>query len=173
MLLNILMDNQLLDVIVLEKFVEIRDWNKQRGTLDKLDWGLEARMLDEEYKEFFDSDELVAKFDALCDFGFVLGGTFAKWVQHPDDSDDANTFMRKQAGRFVDLYILFSKELGFATGNRDYSQLPEYVSMGLDAVIEANNKKGFEKDAHGKVIKPDNFVGPEPRLQEIIEEYRG
>jgi predicted HAD superfamily Cof-like phosphohydrolase len=38
----------------------------------------------------------------------------------------------------------------------------------LQAVIDANQEKGSEKDDNGKVIKPADFIPPEDRIREIL-----
>lgn len=41
----------------------------------------------------------------------------------------------------------------------------------LQAVIDANQEKGSEKDENGKIIKPVGFVPPEDRIKEILNDY--
>ena len=44
------------------------------------------------------------------------------------------------------------------------------ITAALQVVMEHNNTKlGMPKDAHGKLIKPDGFVGPEAKLQLILD----
>lgn len=44
------------------------------------------------------------------------------------------------------------------------------LQEALLVVNEANQAKlGCERDEHGKLMKPDNFPNPEPRLQEILD----
>ena len=45
----------------------------------------------------------------------------------------------------------------------------ELIVESTEAVVSANEAKGHKKDANGKIIKPDNFVGPEPVLQLILD----
>ena len=47
---------------------------------------------------------------------------------------------------------------------------PELQVDGYEAVIEANEKKSSEKNADGKITKPIDFVGPEPKLQKILDQ---
>lgn len=42
------------------------------------------------------------------------------------------------------------------------------ISEGYDAVLAANNKKSREKNEHGKITKPADFVGPEADLARIL-----
>jgi predicted HAD superfamily Cof-like phosphohydrolase len=48
---------------------------------------------------------------------------------------------------------------------------PQQITKGLLVVNRANVQKlGMPKDSLGKLIKPDNFVGPEVELQRILNE---
>jgi predicted HAD superfamily Cof-like phosphohydrolase len=38
----------------------------------------------------------------------------------------------------------------------------------MDAVTAANNTKSSKKNSAGKITKPDNFVGPEAKIKEIL-----
>ena len=47
------------------------------------------------------------------------------------------------------------------------------ITRALNTVMSCNFQKlGMPKDAHGKLMKPDDFVGPEPLLQKILDERR-
>lgn len=46
---------------------------------------------------------------------------------------------------------------------------PELQVDGYEAVIEANEKKSSEKNSDGKITKPIDFVGPEAKLQKILD----
>lgn len=47
---------------------------------------------------------------------------------------------------------------------------PELQVDGYEAVIEANEKKSSEKNSDGKITKPIDFVGPEAKLQKILDQ---
>ena len=40
---------------------------------------------------------------------------------------------------------------------------------GYEAVLQANESKSSTKNAAGKITKPANFVGPETKLQELLD----
>ena len=40
---------------------------------------------------------------------------------------------------------------------------------GYEAVLEANSTKSATKNSEGKIVKPINFEGPEPRLQLLLD----
>lgn len=44
------------------------------------------------------------------------------------------------------------------------------IRRGYSAVLSANNTKSKTKNAAGKITKPANFVGPEAKLQAILDE---
>ncbi len=48
---------------------------------------------------------------------------------------------------------------------------PEQMIEGLQIVQDANAQKSGKKDANGKVIKPENFIPPEVKLQIIIDKF--
>lgn len=43
---------------------------------------------------------------------------------------------------------------------------------GYEAVITANETKSSTKNSDGKITKPKDFQGPEPKLQEILDKAR-
>ena len=47
---------------------------------------------------------------------------------------------------------------------------PSQIHQALNIVMDANQAKtGCPKDAEGKLMKPDNFPNPEPRLQALLD----
>ena len=47
---------------------------------------------------------------------------------------------------------------------------PHQIVDGYEAVIFANETKSATKNAAGKITKPPGFVGPESKLQAILDE---
>lgn len=48
---------------------------------------------------------------------------------------------------------------------------PDQLCRALSVVNDANQAKlGCPRDSEGKLLKPDDFPNPEPRLQEILDE---
>jgi len=47
---------------------------------------------------------------------------------------------------------------------------PEQIVEGLQVVHDANKQKSGKKDSKGKVIKPTDFINPEPFLQKILDQ---
>ena len=60
----------------------------------------------------------------------------------------------------------------FAIGSMAKLRLsPDQINRAMRAVTNANLQKlTMPKDAQGKLMKPDNFEGPEAKLQEILDE---
>jgi len=52
-----------------------------------------------------------------------------------------------------------------------FGATPAAMVDGLQAVHNANLAKLGTKDSTGKVTKPDNFIGPEAKLQAIIDRF--
>ena len=47
------------------------------------------------------------------------------------------------------------------------------ITKALNIVNEANKAKlGMGRDSEGKLLKPDNFVGPEVKLQALLDSIR-
>ena len=47
---------------------------------------------------------------------------------------------------------------------------PQDITKALNIVMDCNNTKLKQpKDEHGKLMKPENFIGPEPRLQLLLD----
>jgi len=170
MLLPILANNQLVDAVVLHLYPPIRSWNKERNEL-KFSMDLEGAMLQEEYKEFLDATTLVDMFDAICDFGFVLCGTYAKWMEHADDSQEVMVFIDKYSQHFVDMFVIFGKYVSQEYHMNAQEKLHELVLQGIEVVVKKNFEKGNELDENGKVKKPAGFVGPEADLQILLDTF--
>jgi predicted HAD superfamily Cof-like phosphohydrolase len=49
---------------------------------------------------------------------------------------------------------------------------PQQIDKAINIVCDANDKKLAEKNANGKIQKPNDFVPPETKLQEILDENR-
>lgn len=48
---------------------------------------------------------------------------------------------------------------------------PQQITAGILAVNSANKQKlSMPRDEHGKLLKGENFVGPEQALQEILDQ---
>ena len=46
---------------------------------------------------------------------------------------------------------------------------PEQIIEGIQVVHNANLAKSGKKDENGKVIKTNDFIEPEPKLKQILD----
>ena len=128
---------------------QIIKFNSDAGLLDGYDYFLESSMLIEEALEGFDLGVLKPK-DVARQICSPLDFTGSE-VDSLDKSCDAAIIA---VG-------------GIAKHGLTYSQ----VVRALNVVMQANFAKlGMPRDEHGKLQKPDNFVGPEAALQQILDE---
>ena len=147
------------NLIRTEQFTAIISWNKDRNQLVYNEM-LEADMLREEAQEYFDATTIVDKLDAVADFLFVAVGTVSKgtysFESTFDFTDPLDTILSDFAG------VCISEGI-------DISFVGELVSDGLGIVVQANQQKTAEKNAEGKIQKPEGFVPPEEALAELIK----
>ncbi len=141
------------------QFNDILDWNQTRNKLE-FSYSLEYDMLKEEIQEYFTASALVDKLDAIADILFVGVGTVAKATYNfevaPDFFEELDVILSDYAGRCVE-------------EGMDISLVGPLISDGLAIVIEANKQKLANKNAEGKIIKPEGFVPPEEALGALIE----
>ena len=83
-------------------------------------------------------------------------------------TDQAGTF----SGTDVDRLDKACDAVVFAVGSMAKLGLnPQQITKALNVVMKANFQKlSMPKDEHGKLTKPENFVGPEADLQKILDE---
>ena len=146
-----------------EQLVAITDWNRKRNNL-VLDITLEKNMLAEEFQEYYDATTLVDQLDAVADVLFVGGGTAAKTTYNFPNT--AVNFTEALDVILSDFAGRCSKE------DIEIALVGELISEALTVVIEANQQKLVDKDADGKVKKPEGFVPPEARLEELIKSFK-
>ena len=62
----------------------------------------------------------------------------------------------------------------FAIGSMTKLGLDHHaITKALNIVNDANKAKlGMSRDAEGKLLKPEGFVGPEVKLQELLDGIR-
>lgn len=145
-----------------EQFTAIISWNKDRNQLiyDEI---LEADMLREEAREYFDATTIVDKLDAVADFLFVAVGTVSKGSYSFESTFDFTDPLDTILSDFAGVCILEDIDISF---------VGELVSDGLSIVIKANLQKTAEKNSDGKVQKPAGFVPPEAALATLIKEAK-
>lgn len=176
MLLELLMKNQMVDFMVIQHYPEIEKWNRDRDNLKLFDIELEAKMLQEEYEEFMNATTVVDKLDALADFGFILGGSLAKFFHTNGTVDeyDATEFFTTYFGLFSDLFILsLTFTVNDDTNSVTRENAQDIFQEVMKIVIQANQQKGFEKDDNGKIKKPVGFISPESKIEALLAASKG
>ncbi len=158
---------------------DIIDFNRENGCLDfRADH--EVVMLSEEANEFFTSDNLVDRIDAVCDFIYVGNGTEAKFyaTQYANYEE-----MKEYINRFsnIKVYLDETKKTMMTTvileieSNNEHindNQAHAIINECLACVVEANKQKlNAPKDENGKVQKPKGFIPPEEKIKEILGKH--
>lgn len=147
-------------------------------------WQKEAGNLDHPYDDFLESSfQIEEALEGLKDLPYLATRL------HSEQLSFEENFNPKECSRqIVRLAMMddktplsdvdrFDKAIDaiiFAIGSLGKLGLtPQQIQSGLLAVNHANMQKlGMPRDEHGKLIKPKDFVGPEPELQKILNERR-
>lgn len=145
---------------------EILNWNKERGLLNRFDFNLELKMLQEEAKEFMEAKEFAHQLQEYADFIFVYAGTLAKFNSFPKD-------ITNNINNFPDVYEKFAVLKAWAEDTANYmfsvltnqrpkakEQIFKYLTIALEAVIAANKEKGIKKNKDGKILKGEKYKSP-------------
>ncbi len=141
----------------------IYNFNQEAGLLDSsYDPKLEASMsIEESLEDLKDLHTLAANFGTTNASPKHLARIIVG-LAHPDNSpiDPVKAFDKHLDALVINYGSLF--KLGLTV---------DQVNRGLIAVMQANLAKlGMPKDEKGKLMKPDNFTGPETILQKILGE---
>ena len=151
-----------------EKIVE---WNRKRNNLE-FDPKLEAKMLSEEASEFWAASDVAHMMQEYTDFRFVMIGTRAKYFSQQFNSMEAltSTHCRWQEFEYWmnDCLALMRKRLNQKLKDVGIFPPSKIFVKALSYVVEANEAKGTEKNADGKVVKGDNYRNPLQRIEEEI-----
>ena len=148
------------------------------------DFNLAAGLLQNGYNDFLESsfqiEEALEGFGDLPYLADRLAGDSPETIPNPLKARDV-------ARQIVALAEMDSKPTNlpdvdrldkacdavvFAIGSMAKLRLsPDQINRAMRAVTNANLQKlTMPKDAQGKLMKPDNFEGPEAKLQEILDE---
>lgn len=153
---------------------KIYEFNQKAGLLDDgYNDQLEASMQIEEALEGFDDSFDNLAFELQLDKNYPsdadevcharhLARYIASLVKIDEPLSDVQRFDKALDALFLAAGSIY--KLGLT---------PVQLSKGLDIVCNANlTKLSAGKDSHGKQIKPDGFVNPEPLLQLILDERK-
>lgn len=134
-------------------FYRIATWNEKRGLLNDFNQVNESKMLIEEGLEVITNDKPHIK--------TVIKYIFSKVVVD-------NKCLKSIVDGFLDAIIICGgaiiKAIKFANKLQGKSITTEdavvILKAGLNRVMDANDKKGLERNEHGKIIKSKDFVEP-------------
>lgn len=163
--------------------LRILQWNKKRNDL-KFNIELEAAMLSEEANEFFTADTLVDRLDAYADFVFVGVGTIYKHLatKHKyfagieadyDQVSILTEWMQTVREQMLELISLEILSIDPKCTYKDEDIITNILNATLEIVMDANEKKGTERDEQGKVKKPEGFIKPEATIHKMLCEKLG
>ena len=141
----------------------IYEFNRDNGLLDKgYDDFLESSFQIEEALEGF----------PMCTLAQKLGKT-QDYANPKDVSRLILKYSQDYAPELLDVDRLDKAcdAIVFAVGSIAKLGLkPSQIHEALNIVMDANlAKSGCPKDSEGKLLKPDNFPNPEPRLQILLD----
>lgn len=156
---------------MLNPIKQIYDFNLKAGLLEKgYDDFLESSFQIEEALEGFNSLEhlgkLLTKDDSYCGTSpkelsrIIVAATLDKELSGYEDITDVD-----RLDKACDAVV-------FAVGSMAKLGLnPNQITRALNAVMNSNLAKlSMPKDSYGKLTKPDDFIGPESKLQKILDE---
>lgn len=157
----------------------VYEWNRNRGNLE-FKFSREIAMLTEEAREFFNSTTLVNRLREWADILFVWCGTKAKYFAHTENANGRKFLEDYKQYKNLRLWVsdlleetgdIVRNELKSLTGSRyDADNLINSILAGaFEAVIYANENKGTERDANGKIQKGPNYIAPDKVIKDLIE----
>lgn len=141
----------------------IYQFNKDAGLLDAgYDPQLEASMsIEESLEDLSDLPVLAATFGTSNSNPKHLARIITSLAHHQSTSIPSIAAFDKHLDNLIINYGSLFKQ-GFTI---------DQINRGLIAVMQANLAKlGMPRDEKGKLMKPADFVGPEEKLQEIVNE---
>lgn len=153
----------------------IYDFNKDNGLLEKgYNDFLESSFQIEEAMEGFDLTWLYLQ---VCDPAFK--SALQKDITYKASAKDTSRAIMEHLYKGpksnlsdVDRLDKAIDAVVYAIGSMAKLGLnPDQINKAINIVMDANSAKtGCPKDEYGKLMKPENFPEPEPRLQELLNE---
>ena len=150
---------------MLNSIKEIVKWQRDAGNAAKpYNDFLESSFQIEEALEGFEfpARDLTLSFDGPKN----TSRSIVSWMQR-DSEVDFNITDVDRLDKACDAII-------FAIGSMTKLGLDHHaITKALNIVNDANKAKlGMSRDAEGKLLKPEGFVGPEVKLQELLDGIR-
>ena len=147
----------------------IYEFNRDNGLLDK--------GYDDFLESSFQIEEALEGFDDLPELAKVLSRSDKITVKSESPKDLSRAITTLASTEYaenisdVDRLDKACDAIVFAVGSMAKLGLtPTQIHEALNIVMDANlAKSGCPKDSEGKLMKPDNFPNPEPRLQALLE----
>jgi hypothetical protein len=187
-----ILDGEVSEELPKSYYDRIIQWNKGRNNLS-FDPALELPMLKEEASEFIHADTLPERIQEYCDFIFVFTGTIAKFFGNPGKTQGITEEEEEEEGlvnNFVSSTQFFEDILtpwannfmnyaqkiiinNLQSLNTDEEHVQKIMDLSLEAVIDANEAKGTERDENGKICKGLNYVPPIKAIKKVIYEITG
>ena len=146
---------------------QIYDFNQQAGLLDQpLDDYREASFTIEEALEGFNTSELAAAVESASNTPKDISRAIVALCK-----TSCETMYPAQLSR-IERVDKACDAIVFAVGYLAKCGLTvAQIHAALNIVMEANLQKlSMPRDSFGKLMKPANFIGPEERLAQLLEE---
>ena len=146
---------------MLDQVTRIYAFNRVNGLLDKpYNDFLESSFQIEEALEGFNLPTIIEALDLKIDFDTNSKGV-SREILSSVSSDSLSDLERLDKHLDSIIYDIGAiAKLGLT---------PEQLLQALSIVMDANEaKNGCPKDEFGKLLKPENFPNPEPRLEQLL-----
>ena len=146
---------------MLDHVTRIYDFNRVNGLLDKpYNDFLESSFQIEEALEGFDLPVIIETLDLKIDFDTNSKGVAREILSSVSNNElsDLDRLDKHLDSIVYDIGAI--AKLGLT---------PTQLLQALSIVMDANEaKNGCPKDSFGKLMKPENFPNPEPRLEQLL-----
>lgn len=157
---------------MLNPIKEIARWQKDAGNAAK------------PYEDFLESsfqiEEALEGFDDLHELAKVLSRSDKITVKSDSPKDLSRAIIYLASTEYaenisdVERLDKACDAIVYAIGSMTKLGLDHHaITKALNIVNDANKAKlGMSRDAEGKLLKPEGFVGPEVKLQELLDSIR-
>lgn len=158
-----------------DPIVQIYEFNKAAGLLEK--------PYDDFLESSFQIEEALEGFNYLDQIYYMLSPVNELSNKKARDCSRAIVQLAKEGDHYCNSSFTLSDvdrldkacdAVVFAVGSMAKLRLtPEQINEALNIVMTANMQKlTMPKDEHGKLMKPDNFEGPEVKLQRLLDQRK-
>ena len=146
---------------MLDQVTRIYDFNRVNGLLDKpYNDFLESSFQIEEALEGFNLPTIIEALDLKIDFDTNSKGVSREILSSVSSASLSDL---ERLDKHLDSIIY---DIGAIA---KLGLTPKQLLQALSIVMDANEaKNGCPKDEFGKLLKPENFPNPEPRLEQLL-----